>query len=155
MKTKQELLDFYGVEIGKKYKITNADNKNRINQTFTIQHITTHLTVLLHGFLYGKPYDYVALLSSLDDWTYEEVKPPILDDKEREYLQKYIMDNPAFKGKVEAIVKISRGEEFKEFLGIRLTFSRKAFLPEFKQNSMYKGMEIGRDYTPQELGLKE
>lgn len=62
------------------------------------------------------------------------------------------MDNPAFKGKVDSIVKVSRGVEF---LGIHLTSSDKVFLPEFKPNSMYKSMEIGRNYRPKELGLEE
>lgn len=149
MKTKQELLDFYGVEIGKKYRITKtADGiENSFEgEVFRVLENTYRedgLEVVFYT--YGHP---IAVLNFVD---YEEYKP-ILDDVEREYLQKYVMDNPAFKGKVKCIVKVSRGVEF---LGIHLTFSGKAFLPEFKPNSMYKGMEIGRNYTPQELGLEE
>lgn len=156
MKTKQELLDFYGVEIGKTYRITNASNENHINKTFTVIESITRLTILFHSFLYGKPYDYVGLLSSLEDWTYEEVEPPILDDKEREYLQKYVMDNPAFKGKVESIVKT--GNLLTDFERIIITMQNNTncgILPGFKRGSMYKGMESHRYYTPKELGLEE
>ena len=150
MKTKQELLDFYGVEIGKKYRITKTANgidNSFEGEIFRILENTERKDGLeVVFYTYGHP---LAVLNFLD---YEEYKP-ILDDKEREYLQKYIMDNPAFKGKVSTIHKSC----FKEYdnITIVLTNGERLFLPSFKINSMYKNMISFYSYTPQELGLKE
>ena len=93
-------------------------------------------------------------LTSLVNYDYEEYKP-ILDDAEREYLQKYVMDNPAFKGRVKYIKKSPVYYKKAQFLEIETTYDDYAYLPYFKEDSMYKGMELEKEYTAQELGLKE
>lgn len=145
MKTNQELLDFYGVEIGKKYKVTKSVSFVEVGTIFTINNECK----IFHGEPNPLP------LFALDYLDYEEVKPPILDDKEREYLQKYVMDNPAFKGKVKNIIKFIEYDKKREFLGIRLNGEDRTYLPYFKLDTMYKNMELNKQYTPQDLGLEE
>ena len=153
MKTKQELLDFYGVEVGKKYLITKTNSKVLNPKIFTIKEIE---------FVYGglglesEDGDIIAI-TMLNDCCYEEVKLPILDDVEREFLQKYVMNNPALKGKVAYITKIPLRSKSAEYIEITTTKYDDDFacFPCFKQNTMYKGMEVYKHYTPQELGLEE
>ena len=79
---------------------------------------------------------------------------PILNDVEKEYLGNIIKP---FRDRVISIRKIEDpGEEclivyvehFKD-KSIGETF----MLPSFEMKTMYKGMELGKRYTPEELGL--
>ena len=79
---------------------------------------------------------------------------PILNDAEKEYLGNIIKP---FRDRVISIRKIEDpGEEcliiyvehFKD-KSIGETF----MLPSFEMKTMYKGMELGKRYTPEELGL--
>lgn len=78
----------------------------------------------------------------------------ILDDKEKEYLSAVIRP---FKSRVITITKVEaccdpyiriRVKSFDEEKGIDC-----AYLPDFKSNTMYKGMESNKDYTLKELDL--
>lgn len=77
---------------------------------------------------------------------YEESKE-ILDKQEKEYLSAVIKP---FRDRVNYIIKMSGGSG--EYIGIYIT-DDVAFLPHFKKKSMYKGMELDRKYTLEELGL--
>lgn len=79
----------------------------------------------------------------------EEENKPILDDEEKEYLSVVIRP---FKDKVKYIRKCctSRGEYIE--IGI---LNDSAILPYFNKNTMYKGMELEKQYTLKELGLDE
>jgi len=84
------------------------------------------------------------------------VNPQILDEAERQYLSavigpfsnlvRSITKNPKMNGKVEYIV-IDIGSQLEN----RHKFFM--FFPDFKFNTMYKGMELGKEYTLEELGL--
>ena len=152
MKTKQEILDFYTVEIGKKYRITKKTPFLE-SDIFSVEETTCNyggLRLIFEGSNGGA--SSIASIALLTECDYEEYKP-ILDNTEREYLQKYVMDNPAFKGKVSTIHKSC----FKEYdnITIVLTNGERLFLPRFKINSMYKNMNSFYSYTPQDLGLEE
>lgn len=154
MKTKQEILDFYGVEIGKKYRITKKPPILE-SDIFSVEETTCNyggLRLIFEGTNGGT--NNMALLS---ECCYEEVKPLVLDEKEREYLQKYVMDNPAFKGKVVRIQKNDNSEISKSYLAIYLNVNNEEIicLPYFTLGFMYKGMEDSKRYTPKELGLEE
>nr|DAG61211.1 MAG TPA: hypothetical protein [Caudoviricetes sp.] len=83
-------------------------------------------------------------------WLLEEYKePPILDDAEKKYLSAVIKP---FRKKVMDVVKI-QFTEGRQSISIRLSYGNCAELPYFKNNTMYKGMEVGKYYTLQELGL--
>lgn len=94
----------------------------------------------------------------------------ILDDKEKEYLLHIIKP---FKNDVKYIVKIEmKGQEkilicYKDFLdkikqdGMRMEYTFVWLptdytfieLPTFKKGTMYRGMELRKEYTLEELGL--
>ena len=74
-------------------------------------------------------------------------KEEILDEKEKEYLRAVIRP---FRDRVEYIIK---KEKFKnEAIGIFLEEDVIVF-PYFKKGTMYKNMEIDKQYSLEELGL--
>lgn len=75
----------------------------------------------------------------------------ILDDKEREYLSNVIKP---FRNSVVAIIKC-KYDDYYEFIQIEVNQERYEYvnLPNFKKDIMYKGMEIDKGYTLEELGL--
>ena len=88
------------------------------------------------------------------DWLCDEHQ--ILNEKEKEYLSAVIRP---FKDKIFCIEKHNnKGFELEEIL-IFYTYDNSDSiaglieLPKFKENTMYKGMEVGRRYTAKELGL--
>ena len=81
-------------------------------------------------------------------WLLEEAKEPVLDDVEREYLSAVIKP---FRKKVRCICK--RGCGSGEFIEIFMHEDCPIPFPTFKAGSMYKNMEIRKDYTLKELGL--
>ena len=88
---------------------------------------------------------------SLLDWLCEEHQ--ILDKEEKEYLSAVIKP---FRNKIISIKKIGwdSGDEIYEWLriGIDDTVGLIKF-PMFKGGTMYKGMELRKSYTLEELGL--
>ena len=80
----------------------------------------------------------------------EEDKKEILDETEREYLKAVIKP---FKKRVKFIRKTESNMLFeKELLLIQLN-DDDLILPYFEKETMYKGMELGKKYTLEELGL--
>ena len=75
-------------------------------------------------------------------------KKEILDEKEKEYLSAVIKP---FRNRVKYIKKVSFNSE-KEFIRIDLEGDYIS-LPNFEKNTMYKGMELSKEYTLEELGL--
>lgn len=97
----------------------------------------------------GSEYDIVKIYSA----EYKTVfsKEEILDEAEKKYLAGVIRP---FKNRVEYIYK-QQGclNKNKEFIGIILKKDALK-LPYFTAGTMYKGMEIDRNYTLEELNLK-
>ena len=83
-------------------------------------------------------------------WLLEEAKEPVLDDVERAYLSAVIKP---FRSRVQYIVKWKIYNDFKQFLHIELYRGDSLSFPNFKADTMYRGMEVGKYYTLQELGL--
>ena len=87
-------------------------------------------------------------------WLFEECKEPVLDDEEREYLSVVIKP---FRNKITTISKLHTYDninyENNECIYFGMKDRRGYTLPLFKQGTMYKGMQQGRHYTLQELGL--
>lgn len=88
-------------------------------------------------------------------WLLEEVKEPVLDEVERKYLSDVIKP---FRKRVTTIAKYegSTWVTGKQFIRIQLLgeeCSEFINLPGFKSNTMYKGMELNKEYTLKELGL--
>lgn len=84
------------------------------------------------------------------EWLLEEYSEPILTDSEREYLEAVIKP---FRSRVKYIVKCISHNEFKQRIQIVLYDGYCTYLPYFKANTMYKGMETDKNYTLKELGL--
>lgn len=94
---------------------------------------------------------YSNRLTSVILWLDEEHVEPILDDAERRYLKGVIRP---FRNKIYTIVKWRSYSGDSEWLSFISESKFGAFfLPNFKAGTMYKGMEVGRKYTLEELGL--
>ena len=83
------------------------------------------------------------------EWLLEECKEPILTDSEREYLSAVIKP---FRKNVMDVIKLQCSDE-RQCIMIRICVGDYAELPLFNNNTMYKGMEVDKYYTPEELGL--
>ena len=71
---------------------------------------------------------------------------PILNEKEKEYLSSVIKP---FRDRVSSI---SKGGPL-EYITISLDGDDFAILPNFEEDTMYKGMTLGKKYTLEELEL--
>lgn len=85
---------------------------------------------------------------------YVEIIAPILDDAEKEYLSAVIKP---FRDRVISIEKLPFYNE-EEYISINIkienTYQSDSFsLPTFEKDTMYKGMEVDKEYTLKELGL--
>lgn len=89
-------------------------------------------------------------LKQLKEESKKEKNKPILDDAEKEYLSAVIRP---FKDKVEYICKTADYDG--EYITIGMVKDSTMLFPYFKKNTMYKGMEAGKEYTLKELGLDE
>lgn len=85
-------------------------------------------------------------------WLEQEYKPPILDEVEKSYLSAFIKP---FRKRIKYIERMDNsfvnGNQY-QFLCISLTKDY-CCLPLFKKDTMYKGMEVNKRYTLEELGL--
>ena len=85
-------------------------------------------------------------LSLFLSWLEEEYKPTILTEKEKAYLSAVIKP---FRERIECVKKIVFKRAF-----IKIFLEDEAVaLPYFEKDIMYTGMEEGREYTLEELGL--
>ena len=75
--------------------------------------------------------------------------PPVLDEKETEYLSNVIKP---IRAHVTRIAKYTRASGDFEWIKIYGQGMEMMF-PDFKKGKMYKGMEDSRQYTLEELGL--
>lgn len=118
--------------------------KREIEQAIGKTENTTILDGMLEVFNRERPYGGITLL----DWLCEEYK--LLGNKEKRYLSNII--NP-FKNRIVSISKNNWRNE-KEYILIEIDDGDDAIvLPNFKIGSMYKGMQVGKEYTLKELGL--
>lgn len=96
----------------------------------------------------GSPYVTDRIL----DWMAQPYKEPVLDDVEKAYLRAVIKP---FRKNVNYISKIDVNyPTFKQFISIKVNHTQCVNLPNFsKKSGMYKGMEVNKHYTLEELGL--
>ena len=87
------------------------------------------------------------------EWLCEEYKEPILDEEERKYLSAVIKP---FRKEETTIMK---RKEYSgcEFVRIAIEWKEGSIdyieFPSFEKGTMYKGMELNKEYTLEELGL--
>lgn len=89
-------------------------------------------------------------LSLFLSWLEEEYKPTILTEKEKAYLSAVIKP---FRKDIKYITKKDFVIKAKEYLLIKMHDLNTAGLPLFEKGTMYKGMEVNKRYTLEELGL--
>ena len=81
---------------------------------------------------------------------YDEIELSILNEKEKKYLESVLRP---FKDKVIFIRKELQFPTDKEYIHIEIKNDLDIDFPDFKLNTMYKGMEVDKEYTTEELGL--
>lgn len=81
-----------------------------------------------------------------------KIPKPILDDVEKKYLSAVIKP---FRDKVISITKYDDGDggDYIQITVKQNIYSEYIDLPYFKKGTMYKGMEVKKEYTLKELGL--
>lgn len=84
----------------------------------------------------------------LREWLLAEAE--ILDDAEKRYLRGVIRP---FRDKVKSITKFADTRCTEEYIYMVIEGPADACLPRFDGNTMYKGMELEKEYTLEELGL--
>lgn len=77
-------------------------------------------------------------------------KEPILDDKERKYLSTVIKP---FRNRINSITKREYKYYDEQYIHITSDNNEAFCLPDFSKDTMYKGMELDKEYTLEELGL--
>lgn len=83
------------------------------------------------------------------DWMAQPYKEPVLDDVEKAYMRAVIKP---FRNRIRFIVKIRYKLFEQEFIYISVEGDSITF-PPFKLGTKYKGMEVGKPYSLEELGL--
>ena len=90
-------------------------------------------------------------MNVIGGWLEEEYVPDILTDEEKAYLSAVIKP---FRKDVKYIVKFKRYSDQKEY--IYMTMKKDddyCTLPIFEKETMYKGMEVDKKYTLEEVGI--
>ena len=82
--------------------------------------------------------------------TVYEAKVEILDEVEKRYLKEVIRP---FRNNVEIIRRMYSRTKNKDYIQIRYKNDTPTNLPYFEKDTMYKGMELDKIYTLEELGL--
>lgn len=136
-------------KIGQRVKIIRTGKIGRINNITSEDFGTSGVSNACYRIEYIKE----------NDWNWftvhdlEEVKD-ILDSGEKEYLSNVIKP---FKHKVKEIRKNeicnSEDNQKEEYITIYIKNDFAINLPNFEKNTMYKNMEINKEYTLEELGL--
>ena len=83
-------------------------------------------------------------------WLLEEAKEPVLDDVEKEYLSAVIKP---FRKKISCIRKSKDPRKGKNYIKIEFCDGDRMFFPNLANDAMYKGMEVNKEYSLEELGL--
>lgn len=100
--------------------------------------------------------DYIVNITKIErpvkyETIYEAPKQ-ILDEEEKEWLENFLRP---FRDRVEYISLRCWGTDWKDFIEIGIENDDNVGLPSFNHGTMYKGMELSKEYTLEELGLFE
>lgn len=90
------------------------------------------------------------LTDSILEWMSQPYKEPILNDTEREYLAATIKP---FRKMIAYIVKAQDFDDGKQCIRIILQNGDGMHFPYLDDDAMYKGMEVNKEYSLEELGL--
>lgn len=95
-------------------------------------------------------YGFESCTDAILNWMSQPYEEKILNDKERRYLANVI---EPFRSRVKYIKIEKVGNGTKRFVHIKLLDDDSMNFPDFKVNTMYKGMEPDKPYTLEKLGL--
>lgn len=130
----KEVAQLLGVELGEEFKIKGINNTYRFTNDGLFDCHSNEIVIKLCQLLKGE----------------KEIEKPILDKKEKEYLENLLKP---FKDKVDYVEK--RNNSNRQYLDIKLKSYEHIKLPYFEKNTMYKGMEVEKQYNLKELGWIE
>lgn len=147
----KEVAKLLGVEMGVPFNIRDKKGHRLSYSPYTLK----------NNGVYDKDNEFRSgMLHLLINGTYE-IEQPILDEVEKRYLEGVLRP---FKDRVEFIEKSEQyiaGKGYKEYITIAI-FSNICYsnhdymhMPFFDKGIMYKGMELEKEYTLEELGLFE
>lgn len=133
--------------------LRNGD-KLRVNRNYLLS-INSGLPILHLGYFNketlthedNKNYDIIKVLRPEYKIVFEHKE--LLDKEEKEYLSQVIRP---FRDKIKFIVKENRYSN-NCFIKAILENNDGLCLPDFKKGTMYKNLEIGKDYTLKDLNL--
>lgn len=114
---------------------------------------TSRYIELLEGLKDNWQYMNQGKIIKIEEPTYKTVyehKEEILDEAEKRYLKAVIRP---FRDKVKYIAKYHSTTICEECILIHISNNPNIMLPYFKEDSMYKGMKIDKEYALEELGL--
>ena len=134
-----------GLELGEKFKINSAGDLS--SDEYYIDETSIHEVCDESVNDYCYPL-LIALLNGND--TVVKLPKAILTDKEKEYLSAVIKP---FRDRVRIIYKFHYTYSSSENIVISIKDDNNIFLPGFETGTMYKGMELEKAYTLEELGL--
>lgn len=143
----EQIAKMLNVEIDEEFKIEGYDDNIRFK-------FTKNRFLQSYGNVYGWV-DSISIMTVLEGRAkLIKLPKPVLTDEEKEYLSNVIRP---WKNKIKTITKYwGTGDCVNEFIQIcyiQNGFNYYMSLPQFERWSMYKGMELERDYSLEELGL--
>lgn len=134
----KEIAHMLGLEIGEEFKIEGYNE-------YTYKFDYNLMTLMPDGRWYTAP----EVLNKILEGKYKVIKS-ILTEEEREYLSMVIKP---FRDEIRFIHKSAYSNNTKEYLfGSAKDYSHLEF-PSFERGTMYRGMELWKEYTLEELGL--
>jgi hypothetical protein len=122
------------------FKIEGENNPSQVFKILDGTNVVFEKPILLNR----------AHLSLFLSWLEEEYVPDILTDKEKAYLSAVIKP---WKNKIKFIEKFEDTYDKERILIWIIGDCRNIYLPQFKKGKMYKGMEVDKEYTLEELRL--
>lgn len=137
-----EVAKALGLELGEEFSIGDTDKYVLLDDgLFKIIGELTYWQVEIENLLTG-------------EWDVVKLPKPILTEKEKEYLSAVIKP---FRDRIISIRKYKYNQD--EYIGIYVKYyaetgeSEMITLPLFKEGTIYKGIELKKYYTLEELGL--
>ena len=122
------------------FKIEGENNPSQVFKILDGTNVVFEKPILLNR----------AHLSLFLSWLEEEYVPDILTDKEKAYLSAVIKP---WKNKIKFIEKFEDTYDKERILIWIIGDCRNIYLPQFEKGKMYKGMELDKNYTLEDLGL--
>ena len=135
----KQVAQMLGVEIDEEFKIKGRKETFKFNDC--------HLLYRLEGSNTWDKCDviFMLLLSGQD-----EIQKPILTEKEKEYLSYVIKP---FRDSITYFYKRRYENDELEWIKIEMKIDDVMYFPKFKKGTMYKGMELNKKYTLEELNI--